>query len=786
MSDVSEGGSSAADLRSAAEQRYLSYALAVITARALPDVRDGLKPVQRRILYAMFQNLRLVANAKARKSAQIVGEVIGKYHPHGDTAAYDAMVRMAQDFSLRYPLVHGEGNFGSLDGDSAAAYRYTEARLTAIAEEMLADLGSDTVEWRANYDATLDEPVVLPSRIPQLLMNGSTGIAVGMATNIPPHNLSEVCDALTALIDEPGLEVKDLLKHIKGPDFPTGGELLSSKADLRTAYETGQGALGLRGQFKVEDLPRGKRQVVVTSIPYTVNKSTLIEQIAAQILERKLPQVVDVRDESTTDVRIVLELKSDAEPEVAMAFLFKHTDLQINFNVNLTCLTPTANPSAGQPGRVSLKDLCRQFLDFRMEVVTRRLEFEKRKLLARLHILDGFIAIYDNLDEAIRIIRKSEGRADAAQKLMKRFDLDEEQVDAILELRLYQLARLEIDKIRAEREEKMKRLAEVERLLRKESERWKLIRGEIGEIRGKFGDKRRTVVSASGREDLAYDPDAYIVHEEATVLLSRDGWLRRVRELKDPSSARLREGDALFAVHEGTTRDRIALFSTKGVLYVMPVTDVPATTGYGEPVQSLFKFGDGERVLVSLLLSAGPVAEEKEPEKPADAGKGKRGGQGDLFTAGGKAEVIELVEEARPFLVVSAGGYGFRAAPELSTTTRAGRRFARVADGDELIAVTSPDGPEVLCLARSGKGLRFPLDEATELSGVGRGVILMKLDDKDRVVGAIVPPPKSKLFVQIEGAGERALARDDFPKAHRAGKGQKVVKRGTPSSLRYE
>ena len=786
MSEVSEGGSTAADLRSAAEQRYLSYALSVITARALPDARDGLKPVQRRILYAMFQNLRLVATAKARKSAQIVGEVIGKYHPHGDTAAYDAMVRMAQDFSLRYPLVHGEGNFGSLDGDGAAAYRYTEARLTAIAEEMLADLGSDTVDWRANYDATLDEPIVLPSRIPQLLMNGSTGIAVGMATNIPPHNLGEICDALTALIDDPALEVKDLLKYIKGPDFPTGGELLSSKADLRTAYETGQGALGLRGQFKVEDLPRGKRQVVVTSIPYTVNKSTLIEQIAAQILERKLPQVIDVRDESTTDVRIVLELKSDAAPEGAMAFLFKHTDLQINFNVNLTCLTPTANPSAGQPGRVSLKDLCRQFLDFRMDVVTRRLEFEKRKLLARLHILDGFIAIYDNLDEAIRIIRKSDGRADAAQKLMARFGLDQEQVDAILELRLYQLARLEIDKIRAEREEKLKRLAEVERLLKKVSERWKLIRGEIGEIKTKFGDKRRTVASASGREDLAYDPDAYIVHEEATVLLSRDGWLRRVRELKDPSSARLREGDALFAVHEGTTRDRIALFSTKGVLYVLPVTDVPATTGYGEPVQSLFKFGDGERVLTSMLLSAGPIGEEKEPEKPAEPGKGKRAGQGDLFSGGGKGEVIELIEEARPLLVVSAGGYGFRAAPELSVTTRAGRRFARVADGDELIAVTSPDGPEVLCLARSGKGLRFPIGEATELSGVGRGVILMKLDDKDRVVGAIVPPAKTKLFVQIEGAGERAVARDDFPKGHRAGKGHKVVKRGTPGGLRFE
>jgi DNA gyrase subunit A len=786
MSDVSEAGGSAADLRSAAEQRYLSYALSVITARALPDVRDGLKPVQRRILYAMFQNLRLVANAKARKSAQIVGEVIGKYHPHGDTAAYDAMVRMAQDFSLRYPLVHGEGNFGSLDGDAAAAYRYTEARLTAIAEEMLADLGSDTVDWRANYDATLDEPTVLPSRIPQLLMNGSTGIAVGMATNIPPHNLTEICDALTALIDDPALEVKDLLKYIKGPDFPTGGELLSSRADLRTAYETGQGAIGVRGQFKVEDLPRGKRQVVVTSIPYTVNKATLIEQIAAQILERKLPQVIDVRDESTVEVRIVLELKAEAEPEVAMAYLFKHTDLQINFNVNLTLLTPTDNPSAGQPGRVSLRELCRQFLDFRMEVVTRRLEFERKKLLARLHILDGFIAIYDNLDEAIRIIRKSEGRADAAQKLMARFALDQEQVDAILELRLYQLARLEIDKIRAERDEKMKRLAEVERLLKKPAERWKLIRGEIGDIKTKFGDKRRTVVSASGREDLAYDPDAYIVHEEATVLLSRDGWLRRVRELKDPSSARLREGDALFVVHEGTTRDRIALFSNKGVLYVLSVTDVPATTGYGEPVQSLFKFGDGERVLISLLLSAGPTGEEKEPEKPVEPAKGKRAGQGDLFGGGGKGDVIELVEEARPFLVVSAAGYGFRAAPELGVTTRAGRRFARVAEGDELIAVTSPDGPEVLCLARSGKGLRFPIDEATELSGVGRGVILMKLDDKDRVVGAVAPPLKTKLFVAIEGAGDRQVSRDDFPKSHRAGKGHKVVKRGTPAGLRAE
>src|SRR5213594_938639 len=403
-----------ADLREAAEERYLSYALSVITSRALPDARDGLKPVQRRILYAMYQNLRLTAGARPRKSAAIVGEVLGKYHPHGDQAAYEAMVRMAQPFSLRYPLVHGEGNFGSLDGDNAAAYRYTEARLTALAEEMLADLAAETVPLRATFDAMLEEPTVLPSAIPQLLMNGSTGIAVGMATNIPPHNLSEVVAALTAMIDEPDLDVKGLLKHVKGPDFPTGGEILNTKKELRDIYESGQGAIRLRGQYRLESLPRGKRQIVVTSIPYTVNKSELVLHIGEEILARKLPQVLDVRDESTADVRIVLELKADASPETAMAYLYKHTALQTNFNVNLTCLLPTANPAVGQPARVTLRDLCRQFLDFRMQVVTRRLEHEQRQLEARLHILDALAKIYDDLDRAIRIIRKAESRADAA------------------------------------------------------------------------------------------------------------------------------------------------------------------------------------------------------------------------------------------------------------------------------------------------------------------------------------------------------------------------------------
>src|SRR5206468_766805 len=399
------------------------------------------------------------------------------------------------------------------------------------AEEMLADLGAETVPLRATFDAMLEEPTVLPSAIPQLLMNGSTGIAVGMATNIPPHNLSEVVAALTAMIDEPDLDVKGLLKHVKGPDFPTGGEILNTKKELREIYESGQGAVRLRGQYQLESLPRGKRQIVVTSIPYTVNKAELVLHIGQEILARKLPQVLDVRDESTADVRIVLELKADASPETAMAYLYKHTALQTNFNVNLTCLLPTANPAVGQPARVTLRDLCRQFLDFRLLVVTRRLEHEK---------------------------------------------------------------------ILAERAEKKKRLKEIEALLARPRERWKMIRAELAALGEKYGDKRRTQLSAG--EELAYDPEAYIVHEDATVILSRDGWLKRVREVKDPSSTRLREGDALAAVLPGTTRDRLVLFSSKGALYVLRVADVPATTGYGEPVQSLLKFGDGERVVAARLI----------------------------------------------------------------------------------------------------------------------------------------------------------------------------------------
>jgi DNA gyrase subunit A len=746
------------DLREAAEERYLSYALSVITSRALPDVRDGLKPVQRRILYAMYQNLRLTAGARPRKSAAVVGEVLGKYHPHGDQAAYEAMVRMAQPFALRYPLVHGEGNFGSLDGDGAAAMRYTEARVTALAEEMLSDLGAETVTLRPNYDATLDEPIVLPSAIPQLLMNGSTGIAVGMATNIPPHNLREVVAALTAMIDDRELDVKGLLKHVKGPDFPTGGEILNSKKELREIYESGQGAIRLRGEYAIESLPRGKRQIVVTSIPYTVNKSELVEQIAQEILTRRLPHVTDVRDESTADVRIVLELKSEVSPEAAMAYLYKHTGLQTNFNVNLTCLLPTANPAVGQPARVTLRDLCRQFLDFRLHVVTRRLEHEKRQLEARLHILDALAKIHDDLDRAIRIIRKAESRADAAKQLMAAFKLDQVQADAVLEIRLYQLARLEIEKIRAERAEKKTRLEEIESLLARPRQRWKMIREELVALGEKYGDKRRTQLAAG--DELAYDPEAYIVHEDATVILSRDGWLKRVREVKDPSSTRLREGDALAAVLPGTTRDRLVLFSSRGTVYVLRVADVPATTGYGEPVQSLLKFGDGERVAAARLVREG----------------------------GGEPQPVLPGLQTNAILVATAKGYGFRAEPDLSETTRAGRRVARVGEGDEIVSVEPVLGKTVVVATRRGKMLCFGLDEVAELSGPGRGVILMRpaKEGDDRVVGALALA-KDATFLAVTPEGtERKIDVSEVPEGRRAQKGQKVVKRGGVAGLKVE
>ncbi len=734
------------DLGRAVEERYLAYALSVVTSRALPDVRDGLKPVQRRILYAMFQNLRLTAGARPRKSAAVVGEVLGKYHPHGDLAAYEAMVRMAQPFTMRYPLVHGEGNFGSLDGDSPAAMRYTEARLAPIAEELLRDVREDTVEFRDNYDSTLREPVVLPAAIPQLLINGSTGIAVGMATNIPPHNLKEVVDALVALIRDPKLDTKDLCRFIKAPDFPTGGEILNSRSELRQIYESGQGPIRLRGQFTTE-LTGRRRRVVITSIPYTTNKAKIVEEIAEHIASRKLPLATDVRDESTDQVRIVVELKSDASPEAVMAYLFKHTSLQITYHANFTALVPTATPGIGQPQRLTLKDLCRHFLDFRFLVVTRRLEHELKQLRARLHILAGFLKLFNDLDRALRIIRNASSRDEARQALMNAFRLDAEQADAILDTRLYQLSRLEVGRIREEQKEKAARAAEIERLLARPQARWKIVEEELLEVARRYGDPRRTQLRAGA--ELVYDAEAYVVHEDAVVVLTRDGWMKRVGELKDPGSTRVREGDQVQWVLRGSTKDHLALFTNRGTLYVMKVLQVPATTGYGEPVQSLLKFGDGERVIAATLAP------------------GENGNQ---------------VESSPPlWLAVSAAGLGARIRPDLSETTKNGRRYARPKEGDEIAAVVPAVGEVCTLVTAGGYVLSFRVEELPELGGAGRGVWAIRVGHGDRVVGAVCHAAETPPIALDEHGERRRLQMSEL--GHRGQRGRPTLKRFKPVGL---
>ncbi|MBN2574320.1 MAG: DNA topoisomerase IV subunit A [Deltaproteobacteria bacterium] len=738
-----------ASLVEEAQRRYLNYAVSVITSRALPDVRDGLKPVQRRILYAMHGDLHLYPDAKFRKCANIVGTVIGKYHPHGDTACYDAMVRMAQDFSLRYRLVDGHGNFGSLDGDAPAAYRYTEARMAPLAMELLDEIKQGTVDFRPNYDGTVEEPIVLPARVPQLLANGCAGIAVGMATNIPPHNLSEVCQAAIALLDDRKLEGKDLLKFIKGPDFPTGGLCTNSKKELREIYETGQGPIHLRGEWRTEESKRGGPLIVITSIPYNVSKADLVEKIAEVILGKRLAMLLDVRDESTDEVRVVLELKPGADPALVMAYLYKHTPLELSFHVNMTCLVPTQNREVAGPMRLNLRSILSEFLDFRVEVVTRRFEFELAALKKRIHILKGFAVLFDALDEAIRIIRKSEGKADAAAKLSKRFGLDEEQTDAILELKLYKLARLEIQQVLEELAAKRARAKEIEAILKDERKLRKVIRGELQALAEEFADKRRTKIGGAGADDVEFQAEDFILDEEVTVILSRDGWLKRVREIKDISATRLREGDAVLAAVRGSTKDSLAIFSNLGSCYVIRIHDVPASTGYGEPVQKLLNFRDGERVIAGLAVSGnGPQA------VPA----------GTLAVA------------------VTRRGFGFRfnLDPHRELSTRAGRRFAKPAEGDEVVGVLPVAAKDILCVVTAeARALLCAADEAAELINPGRGVTIIKVAEEDGVVGFALGKPKddSVLIAELESGKRIAIGPGRYHTSGRGGRGHVLARR---------
>jgi DNA gyrase subunit A len=742
-------------LHEAAQTRYLNYALSVITSRALPDVRDGLKPVQRRILFTMWQQ-NMTADAKHRKCAKVVGDVMGNYHPHGDVALYETLVRMAQPFSLRYPLVDGSGNFGSLDGDRAAAMRYTECRLSRISDEMLSEIDQDTVTFRPNYDGTKTEPVVLPARIPNLLINGATGIAVGMATNIPPHNLGEVCTALIKLLDDPDLSSVRLCKFVKGPDFPTGGEMLNSPEELREIYKTGSGAIRLRGTWDIGPETRSTKTIHIESIPYTVDKSVLVERIAEVALSRKLPPLLDVKDLSTEDVRIALELKKDADEKMVMAYLYKHTPLQTNFLVNLTCLIPTENPEAGRPERLDLHSMLRYFLNFRLEVVTNRLEHELAALKKRIHILEGFEKVFDALDEILKIVRKSEGKADAAAQIIKRFSLDEEQTDAILELKIYRLARLEILIIRKEAEEKRKRARLIGGLLRNEESRWTIVRQELEEIQKRYGDARRTKIS-SDEGEAEYTAEDFIVEEDNVVIVSRDGWVKRQKEVKDLSTTRLREGDQVLAALIGSTRATAVFFSNFGVAYSARIADVPASTGYGEPIQRLFKLKDGERIVAAFSLdprAAGEIAAKKVDAEPS----------------------VHAI-------AVTSDGYSLRFSfePLIEPSTRAGRRFARVAQDVEVMGVARLTGGEVLIAAtREARGLLAKAEEVNFLSGPGRGVILIKLTSKaDRVLGFIASTgDRDLLTVETSRGAEQTISTAKYEVTGRGGKGRELLQRG--------
>jgi DNA gyrase subunit A len=752
-------GDEAVALHEAAQARYLNYALSVITARALPDVRDGLKPVQRRILYTMWQQ-NLTADAKHRKCAKVVGDVMGNYHPHGDAAIYETLVRVAQPFSLRYPLVDGSGNFGSLDGDAAAAMRYTECRLARISDELLTEIDQATVPFRPNYDGTRTEPVVLPARLPNLLINGSTGIAVGMATSIPPHHLGEICTALVKLAENPDLSTAQLCRWVKGPDFPTGGQILNTSDELKEIYKTGSGSIRLRGTWEEGPTTRAGQTVIITSIPYAIEKGTLVERIAEVVTGRKLPPLVDVKDISTDDVRIELTLKRDVDPKMVMAYLFKHTPLQTNVPVNLTCLVPTENPEVGRPERCDLKTILWHFLHFRLAVVTARLEHELAALNRRIHILEGFEKVFDALDEILRIIRKSDGKQDAAAKIMKRFELDADQTDAILELKIYRLARLEILVITNELADKRKRARQIGSLLKDEDSRWTLVRQEVEEIQktyssGKIDPRRTRIESADGETE--YSADDFIVEEDNVVIVSRDGWVKRQKEVKDLATTRLREGDQVMAVLAGSTRATAVFFTNFGVAYSSRIVDVPASTGYGEPIQRLFKFRDGERIVgaVSLDLRVSPDIMPPREGQPAPTHA----------------------------VAVSSDGYALRFGLDafVEPSTRAGRRYARPAEGATIVGVSAIGGTETMIVATAqARAVLCPVDEINYLAGPGRGVILIKLSaDDDKVLGFVASRgDRDLLTVETSRGAEQTISTAKYEVTGRGGKGRELLQRG--------
>jgi topoisomerase-4 subunit A len=662
-------------------ERYLAYAMSTIMSRSLPDVRDGLKPVHRRLIYAM-QQLRLDPTAGFKKCARIVGDVMGKFHPHGDAAIYDAMVRLAQDFAVRYPLVEGQGNFGNIDGDNPAAMRYTEARLTEVAQALLLGIADDAVDFRPTYDGTEQEPVVLPAAFPNLLANGAAGIAVGMATSIPPHNAGEVCAAALHLIKHPQASTATLLKLMPGPDFPTGGVIVEDPASIAQAYETGRGGFRIRARWAVEQGRMGTWTIVISEIPYQVGKSKLIEQIAALMEEKKLPLLGDIRDESTDVVRLVLEPKTrGVEPEVLMETLFRATPLESRFPLNMNVLTADRSPRV-----LGLRDVLRAWLDHRHEVLVRRSTHRRAAIEHRLEILNGFLAVYLNLDEVIRIIREED---DAKAGLMQTFDLTDVQAEAILNMRLRSLRRLEEMEIRKEHKSLTKELKDINALLKSDDLRWTRIGEEIQEIQKKFGSgplgKRRTEIAAA---PAPMDVSAIIAveREPITVILSEKGWIRALRgHTVDLDAQKFKEGDSLHQAITCDTTDRVAIFASDGRIFTVRTSDIPRGRGDGQPL----------RVMIDL------------------------GNQDDIVA-------VFVWREGQRFLVASAQGRGFIVKSEdLVAEKRTGKQVLNLKEGERAVLCVPAQGDHVAVVGENRKMLVFPLDQLPEMAR-GAGVALQK------------------------------------------------------------
>ncbi|SNZ07330.1 DNA topoisomerase IV subunit A [Cohaesibacter gelatinilyticus] len=674
------------NLRSALEERYLAYALSTITQRALPDVRDGLKPVHRRILFAMRQ-LKMDPNASFKKCARVVGDVIGKFHPHGDQAVYDALVRLAQDFAVRYPLVDGQGNFGNIDGDNAAAMRYTEARMTEVAQRLLEGIDEDAVDFRETYDGEDKEPIVLPANFPNLLANGSNGIAVGMATAIPPHNVSELCEAALQLIKDPETSDEKLVELVPGPDFPTGGMIVESREQILDAYKSGRGGFRLRAKWHKEPLARGAYNIVVTEIPYQVQKSRLIERIAELIQNRKLPLLVDVRDESAEDIRVVLEPKNrSVDPDLLMEALFKLTDLESRVSLNMNVLN-----SQNVPKVLSLREVMRQWLDHRREVLIRRSRYRLAKIEHRLEVLDGYLIAYLNLDEVIRIIRFED---EPKTELMKAFNLTEVQADAILNMRLRSLRKLEEMEIRNEHDQLSKERDALIEMLGSESLQWKNISGQIREMYKSFGPdtelgRRRTIFGEAGSADIEDINMAMVEREPVTLVLSEKGWIRAMRgHIADFKTLNFKDGDKLkFAIHAETT-DKLLIMSTLGRFYTLGADKLPGGRGHGEPIRVMVDMEPGVDVAHFFVHKPG-----------------------------------------RKLLLASTDGRGFVTSEDgLIANTRKGKQVLNVTAPNEAKLCIDAEGDQVAVIGENRKLLIFPLDAMPEM-GRGRGVMLQRYKD---------------------------------------------------------